>query len=36
VTEVGLTLGFSETSAFSAAFRKTTGQTPSSYCRALA
>jgi AraC family transcriptional regulator len=35
VTEVGLTLGFSETSAFSAAFRKTTGQTPSSYCRGL-
>jgi AraC family transcriptional regulator len=36
VTEVGLTLGFSETSAFSAAFRKTTGQTPSNYCRGLA
>jgi AraC family transcriptional regulator len=36
VTEVGLTLGFSETSAFSAAFRKATGQTPSSYCRGLA
>jgi AraC family transcriptional regulator len=36
VTEVGLILGFSETSAFSAAFRKATGQTPSSYCRGLA
>jgi len=36
VTEVGLTLGFSETSSFTAVFRKTTGQTPSSYCRGLA
>ena len=36
VTEVGLTLGFSETSSFTAAFRKTTGQTPSSYYRGLA
>jgi AraC family transcriptional regulator len=36
VTEVGLTLGFSETSSFTAAFRKTTGQTPSSYHRGLA
>jgi AraC family transcriptional regulator len=35
VTEVGLTLGFSETSSFTAAFRKTTGQTPSSYHRSL-
>jgi AraC family transcriptional regulator len=36
VTEVGLTLGFSEASSFTGAFRKTTGQTPSSYCRGLA
>jgi AraC family transcriptional regulator len=35
VTEVGLTLGFCEASAFSAAFRKAAGQTPSSYCRGL-
>jgi AraC family transcriptional regulator len=35
VTEVGLTLGFSETSSFTATFRKITGQTPSSYCRSL-
>ena len=35
VTEVGLTLGFSETSSFTAVFRKTTGQTPSRYHRAL-
>jgi AraC family transcriptional regulator len=33
VTEVGLTLGFSETSSFTAVFRKVTGQTPSGYCR---
>jgi AraC family transcriptional regulator len=36
VTEVGLTLGFRETSSFSAAFRRLTGQTPSSYHRGLA
>jgi AraC family transcriptional regulator len=36
VTEVGLTLGFSETSSFTATFRKITGQTPSGYCRSLA
>lgn len=36
VTEIGLTLGFSETSSFTATFRKTTGQTPSSYYRSLA
>jgi AraC family transcriptional regulator len=36
VTEVGLTLGFSETSSFTAAFRRVTGQTPSSYHRGLA
>jgi len=35
VTEVGLTIGFGETSSFSAIFRKFTGQTPSSYHRAL-
>jgi len=35
VTEVGLALGFSETSSFTAAFRKITGQTPSSYHRSL-
>jgi AraC family transcriptional regulator len=36
VTEVGLTLGFSETSSFTAVFRKVTGQTPSRYYRNLA
>jgi AraC family transcriptional regulator len=35
VTEIGLTLGFSETSSFSAAFRQTTGNTPTQYRRAL-
>lgn len=35
VTEVGLSLGFSETSSFTAVFRKITGQTPSRYHRAL-
>jgi len=35
VTEVGLTVGFGETSSFSAMFRKFTGQTPSNYHRAL-
>lgn len=35
VTEIGVMLGFSETSAFTATFRKTTGQTPSSYHRSL-
>jgi AraC-like DNA-binding protein len=33
VTEVGLSVGFSETSAFAAVFRKVTGQTPSRYHR---
>jgi AraC family transcriptional regulator len=35
VTDVGLTLGFSETSSFTAAFRKATGLTPSGYHRSL-
>jgi AraC family transcriptional regulator len=35
VTDIGLTVGFSETSSFTAAFRKTTGQTPSAYHRSL-
>jgi AraC family transcriptional regulator len=35
VTEVGLALGFSETSSFSAAFRHTTGITPTEYRRTL-
>ena len=35
VTEIGLTLGFSDTSSFTAAFRKISGQTPSSYQRSL-
>ncbi len=35
VTEIGLTLGFSETSSFTAAFRKATGLTPSAYHRSL-
>jgi AraC family transcriptional regulator len=34
-TEIGLTVGFGETSSFSAVFRKITGQTPSRYHRAL-
>ena len=33
VTEIGLTLGFSDTSSFTAAFRKVTGTTPSRYSR---
>jgi AraC family transcriptional regulator len=35
VNEVGATLGFSDTSSFAGAFRKSTGQTPSSYQRSL-
>jgi AraC family transcriptional regulator len=35
VTEIGLALGFSETSSFSAAFRHTTGITPTQYRRTL-
>jgi AraC family transcriptional regulator len=36
VTSIGLTLGFSDTSSFTAAFRKTTGLTPTAYHRSLA
>jgi AraC family transcriptional regulator len=35
VTDVGFSVGYSETSAFSAAFRRVTGLTPSSYRRSL-
>jgi AraC family transcriptional regulator len=35
VTEVGLALGFSTTSSFTAAFRKATGRTPTEYRRSL-
>jgi AraC family transcriptional regulator len=35
VTDIGLTMGFSETSSFSAAFRKVTGFTPTGYQRNL-
>ncbi|MGY3609643.1 MULTISPECIES: helix-turn-helix transcriptional regulator [unclassified Bradyrhizobium] len=35
VTDIGLALGFSETSSFSAAFRQMTGNTPSQYRRSL-
>ena len=35
VTEIGLTVGFSETSSFTAAFRKATGITPTAYHRSL-
>lgn len=36
VTEIGLAVGFSETSSFTASFRKVTGQTPTSYRRSFA
>ena len=36
VTEIGFDVGFSETSSFSAAFRKVTGETPTEYRRSLA
>jgi AraC family transcriptional regulator len=35
VTEIGLTVGFSEASSFTAAFRRETGLTPSSYRRSF-
>src|SRR5262252_6254595 len=35
-TEIALTVGFSETSSFTAAFRKATGMTPTAYRRSLA
>ncbi len=35
VTEIGYSLGFSETSAFSTAFRRATGLTPTMYQRSL-
>jgi AraC family transcriptional regulator len=35
VTDIALTLGFSETSSFTAAFRRATGITPTSYHRSL-
>ena len=34
--EIGLAVGFSETSSFTAAFRKITGVTPTAYHRSLA
>jgi AraC family transcriptional regulator len=36
ITDIGFELGFNDTSAFSRAFRKATGHTPTSYRRALA
>ena len=36
VTEIGLDVGFSETSSFTSAFRKITGETPTEYRRSLA
>lgn len=35
VTDIGLAVGFSETSSFTAAFRKSTGLTPTAYHRSL-
>jgi AraC family transcriptional regulator len=35
VTEIALELGYSETSSFTAAFRRTTGTTPTAYWRSL-
>jgi AraC-like DNA-binding protein len=35
VTEVGLMIGFSETSSFTAAFRRMTGSTPTAYRRSI-
>jgi AraC family transcriptional regulator len=36
VTDIGLTIGYSETSSFTAAFHKTTGFTPTAFRRTLA
>jgi len=36
VTDIGLTVGFSETSSFTAAFRRVTGHTPTGYRRNVA
>jgi len=36
VTEIGFQVGFSDTSSFSAAFRKATGQTPTAFHRGVA
>ncbi len=36
VTEIGLGVGFSETSSFTSVFRKLTGETPTEYRRSLA
>jgi AraC family transcriptional regulator len=36
VTEIGFDVGFSETSSFTAAFRKVTGETPTEYRGSLA
>ena len=36
VTEIGMSLGFSDTSSFTAAFRRATGLTPSAYHRSIA
>jgi AraC family transcriptional regulator len=36
VTDIGLTVGYSETSSFTAAFHKTIGLTPTAYRRSLA
>jgi AraC family transcriptional regulator len=35
VTDIGMTVGFSDTSSFTTAFRKATGLTPSAYHRSL-
>ncbi|HEY1736219.1 MAG TPA: helix-turn-helix transcriptional regulator, partial [Methylovirgula sp.] len=35
ITEIALRLGFSETSSFTAGFRRVTGQSPSEYRRSL-
>ena len=35
VTDIGLTVGYSETSSFTAAFHKTTGLTPTAFRRTV-